>query len=409
MSPVAGALSCSYNQRMSRCIFHVDLDAFFVAVEVLHEPSLKGKPVIVGGNPASRGVVSAASYEAREYGVHSAMPLSKARSLCPRAVFVPLHFGRYDEASHAFMSLLESVSPVTESMGIDEAFLDVTETVADFEAARALAVHLKARVRNELGLVASVGVAPAKIVAKVASDHDKPDGLVVVSPGEEAAFLAQLPIEKLPGIGRKSAGLLRTIGVETLGQLAALPDDVLRSSFGRYGEVLRRHAQGIDNSRVEARGEPKSMSRETTFDVDTRDMEFLRIALNSMSKHLSQDLARHMKKASTVTVKLRWEDFETTSRQESLRVSTSAASTLFEAASRLLCQLLGRSHKRVRLIGLRVSNLAGPEIQLDMFSPETPRVQRLDRALSDIRSKYGEEAIRHLRRQASPGTRPRRG
>ena len=185
---------------MFRCIFHIDLDAFFVAVEVLHNPSLKGKPVVVGGNPDSRGVVSAASYEAREYGVHSAMPLSQARRLCPHAVFVSLHFERYVEASSAFMSMLESVSPVIEPMGIDEAYLDVSGLVDSFDAARALAIQLKARVRKELGLVASIGIAPCKIVAKVASDHDKPDGLVVVAPGEEASFLAPLAVGKLPGI-----------------------------------------------------------------------------------------------------------------------------------------------------------------------------------------------------------------
>ncbi|MBN1152901.1 MAG: DNA polymerase IV, partial [Dehalococcoidia bacterium] len=356
---------------MFRCIFHVDLDAFFVSVEVLHDPSLKGKPVVVGGNPDSRGVVSAASYEVRKYGVHSAMPLSQARRLCPQAVFVPLHFRLYVDASRAFMALLETVSTVIEPMGIDEAYLDVSSLADDFDSARALAAQLKARVRDELGLVASIGVASCKIVAKVASDQNKPDGLVVVRPGEEADFLAPLPIGKLPGIGKKTGESLHNIGVETLGQLAALPDDILRSAFGRYGEILRRHSQGIDNSRVESRGEPKSMSRETTFDVDTRDMEFLRIALRSMSEQLSRDLIRHSKQASTVTVKLRWEDFETVNRQESLKVQSSTVPELYEAANRLLLHLISGGDKRVRLIGLKVSNLAGPERQLDMFAPET--------------------------------------
>ena len=387
---------------MFRCIFHVDLDAFYVSVEVLHDPSLKGKPVIVGGHPDSRGVVAAASYEIRKYGVHSAMPLSQARRLCPQAVFVPVHFSRYIEASRAFMSLLESISPVIEPMGFDEAFLDVSGLVEDFDAANALASYIKKRVHDELGLIASVGVAPSKIVAKVASDHDKPDGLVVVRPGEETNFLAPLAIEKLPGIGKKTGESLHNIGIETLGQLAALPDDVLRGSFGRYGEVLRRHARGIDKSRVEARGEPKSMSRETTFETDTRDTEFLRLALRSMSEHLSRDLAKHMKQASTVTVKLRWEDFQTVNRQESLRTRTSSTRELYEAANRLLVHLVSSSNKRVRLIGLKVSNLSGPERQLDMFSPETARVQGLDRAISEIRGKYGDTAIRHL-------PRPRKG
>jgi len=307
------------------------------------------------------------------------------------------------------MSLLESVSDTIEPLGFDEAYLDVSDTVEDFEAARALAVQLKARVYDELGLVASIGVATSKIVAKVASDYDKPDGLVVVKPGEEAGFLAPLAIEKLPGIGKKTGESLHNIGIETLGQLAALPDDVLRGAFGRYGEVLRRHARGIDNSRVEARGEPKSMSRETTFDADTRDMEYLRIALRSMSEHLSRDLARHTKQASTITVKLRWEDFQTVNRQESLKVRTNALSELYEAATRLLTHLMSTSNKRVRLIGLKVSNLSGPEKQLDMFSPETARVQGLDSAISEIRGKYGEDAIRLLRKPGQGRTSSRRG
>ena len=394
---------------MFRCIFHVDLDAFFVSVEVLHDPSLKGKPVVVGGNPDSRGVVSAASYEVRKYGVHSAMPLSQARRLCPQAVFVSLHFKRYVEASRTFMSLLETVSPVIEPMGIDEAYLDVSDMVDDFNAARTLAVELKARVHDELGLVASVGIAPCKIVAKVASDHDKPDGLVVVRPGAEADFLAPLPIGKLPGIGKKTGESLHNIGVETLGQLAALPDDILRVAFGRYGEVLRRHARGLDNSRVESRGEPKSMSRETTFDTDTREIGFLRVALRSMSEQLSRDLTRHAKQTSTVTVKLRWEDFQTVNRQESLKTQSSAAPELYEAANRLLVHLMSGSEKRVRLIGLKVSNLAGPERQLDMFSPETARVQGLDKAISEIREKYGNNAIRQMRGQESSRIQTRRG
>jgi DNA polymerase-4 len=306
------------------------------------------------------------------------------------------------------MALLETVSTVIEPMGIDEAFLDVSGVVNDFDAARALASQLKGRVQAEIGLVASIGVAPCKIVAKVASDHDKPDGLVVVRPGEETGFLAALPIGKLPGIGKKTGESLHNIGVMNLGQLAALPDDVLRSAFGRYGEVLRRHAQGIDTSRVESRGDPKSMSRETTFDTDTRDMEFLRVALRSMSEQLSRDLMGHAKQASTVTVKLRWEDFQTVNRQESLKAQSNAAPELYQAANRLLAHLMSVGDRRVRLIGLKVSNLAGPEKQLDMFSPGTARVQGLNRAISEIRDKYGDKAIRQLRDQNDNQGSPRR-
>ena len=387
-----------YNPLVHRCIFHVDLDAFFVSVEQLYEPALRGKPVIVGGERGSRGVVSAASYEARRFGVHSAMPLVTAQRLCPSAIFVPVHFERYSRASRQFMDLLSSVSSITEPVGIDEAFVDVSDVTEDFDDAEDLARRLKQRVRDELELVASVGAAPCKIVAKVASDHDKPDGLVVVRPGEEAAFLAPLDIRVMPGVGPRTATDLHDIGIETLGQLANARDSFLNSKLGRYGAVLKRHAQGIDTSRVEPRGEPKSMSRETTFSSDTRDLAFLEETLHSMCRQLSNDLRSHQKQASTVTLKLRYEDFTTLTRQRSLRIETSEADELHGAAMHLLRQLLAREDRRVRLIGVRASRLSGPDSQLDMFAPETVRIQALDKAIMHIRQRYGEGAIRPGRR-----------
>jgi len=200
---------------VTRCIFHADLDAFFVSVEQLHDPSLKGKPVIVGGDPGTRGVVAASSYEARSYGVHSAMPLVQARRLCPHAIFVPVHFERYVEASQQFMGLLEAMAPTVEPLGLDEAFLDVSELASDFDAAASHAAKLKHLVHTELGLTASVGIATCKVVAKVASDYDKPDGLVLVRPGEEAAFLSELAVGKLPGVGKKTGETLRALAGET--------------------------------------------------------------------------------------------------------------------------------------------------------------------------------------------------
>ncbi|MBN1855969.1 MAG: DNA polymerase IV [Dehalococcoidia bacterium] len=379
---------------MIRCIFHVDLDAFFVSVEQLHDPSLKGKPVIVGGHPGTRGVVAAASYEARSHGVHSAMPLVQAQRLCPRAIFVPTHFGRYVEASGRFMELLDSMAPVTEPLSLDEAFLDMTDVCPDFKESREYAQSLKQRVRDELGLVASVGVAPCKIVAKVASDYDKPDGLVLVLPGEEAAFLAGLPAGKLPGVGPKTGQILRELGVETIGQLAALSPGAAHLRLGRYGDLLRQHAQGIDNSKVEPRGEAKSMSRETTFQTDTRDVSLLHKTLRSMCEHLARDLHSHKKRAATVTLKLRYEDFQTVTRQSSLREQSDMAGTFFDAASALLWHLLSANEQRIRLIGVRVSRLSGPECQLDMFSPEVQRTQNLEQAIARINRRFGEGAIR---------------
>jgi DNA polymerase-4 len=407
---VAPPVAANYNPAVIRCIFHADLDAFFVSVEQLHDPSLKGKPVIVGGDPGTRGVVAASSYEARSYGVHSAMPLVQARRLCPHAIFVPVHFERYVEASQQFMGLLETMAPTVEPLGLDEAFLDVSQLASDFDAAASFAAKLKHRVHTELGLTASVGIATCKVVAKVASDYDKPDGLVLVRPGDEAAFLSELAVGKLPGVGKKTGETLRTLGVETIGQLAALPQDVAVRKLGRHGHLLRRYAQGIDISTVEPRGESRTMSRETTFQTDTRDISLLQGTLRSMCEHLSHDLRSHKKQAATVTLKLRYEDFQTVTRQSTLKESSSADRVLYDAATRLLGQLLAGSGRRVRLVGVRVSRLSGPQRQLDMFAPDSARVQNLERAVTLIRRRFGNDAIRTGRdgRDCSGAGYPRR-
>jgi len=385
-----------------RCLFHVDLDAFFVSVEQLHDPSLRNKPVIVGGHPNSRGVVSAASYEARRYGVHSAMPLSQAQRLCPQAIFIPLHFSRYVEASSRFMTLLQTMAPVVEPLGLDEAFLDMSEVATDYKAATEHALELKTRVREQLGLTVSVGIASCRSTAKVASDYDKPDGLVVVPPGGEAAFLAPLDVDRLPGVGPKTAVHLRELGVDTIGGLASLPPTVLHQKFGRYGEVLQRRAQGLDSGAVQPRGEPRSMSREITFDVDTRDQHRLSTTLRGMCEELSRDLRTQGKRAATVTLKLRYEDFHTVTRQASPGVETSSADPIMATASKLLTALLAGESRRVRLIGVRASRLKGPEQQLDMFSPDTAKMQNLDRAIAAIRHRHGPNAIRTLRNREKP-------
>lgn len=385
---------------MARCIFHVDLDAFFVSVEQLHDPALRNRPVIVGGHPDSRGVVSAASYEARRYGVHSAMPLAQAKRLCPQAVFVQVHFARYVDASRRFMALLGTMASVVEPLGLDEAYLDVTGLVEDLDSARAHALGLKRRVREELGLVASVGVASCKTVAKVASDFDKPDGLVLVRPGDEASFLAPLDVEKLPGVGKKTAESLVEIGVQTIGQLAALPTEVMQHKFGRYGEVLLRHARGIDDSPVEPRGEPKSFSRETTFPNDTSDMALLHGTLRSMCDEVAQDLRSHRKRAKTVTLKLRYEDFRTVTRQVTLATETIDAGEVFDAATGLLHALMSSERRRIRLIGVKASGLSGPERQLDMFSQDTIKMQNLEKAIAQVHSRFGPDALTTLRQKA---------
>ncbi|MBN1151946.1 MAG: DNA polymerase IV [Dehalococcoidia bacterium] len=393
---------------MTRCIFHVDLDAFFVSVEQLHDPSLKGKAVVVGGHPDSRGVVSAASYEARRFGVHSAMPLSQAKRLCPQALFIPVNFPRYIDASRRFMALLTRAASTIEPLGLDEAFLDVSESVHDFEGAHARAVELKRHVHNQLGLVASVGVATCKVVAKVASDFDKPDGLVVVLPGHEAAFLAPLRVESLPGVGKKTAASLAEIGVQTVGQLAVMSPHVMLRRFGRYGEVLLNHARGIDDSPVEPRGEPKSMSRETTFSKDTRDLSRLDSTLQSMCVELSNDLKRHRKRAGTVTLKLRYEDFKTVTRQTSLIPETADTADLLRAAADLLRAMMDAERRHIRLIGVRATRLTGPERQLDMFAAESTRIQNLEQAVAELQSRYGPDSIQTLEQAAERRKKPSR-
>ncbi len=385
---------------MTRCIFHVDLDAFFVSVEQLHDPSLRGRPVIVGGHPDSRGVVSAASYEARRYGVHSAMPLVQARRLCPQAVFVPVHFSRYVDTSRRFMDLLKTMATLIEPLGLDEAYLDVSDAVRDIDAAYSLALELKRRVHDELGLVASVGAASCKIVAKVASDHEKPDGLVVVPPGDEALFLAPLDVKKLPGVGQKTSENLIELGVQTIGELAALPSEIMQRRFGRYGETLLLHARGIDDSAVAPRGEPKSFSRENTFSRDTRDMAELHATLRTMCAEVSEDLRRHRKRAKTVTLKLRYEDFHTVTRQVTLKVETLDSHELFDAGVELLRMLMSMERRRIRLIGVRASRLSGPERQLDMFCQDIARIQNLERAIAQVHSRFGPDSLRTLGEKA---------
>lgn len=381
---------------MARCIFHVDLDAFFVSVEQVHDPSLIGKPVIVGGEPDSRGVVSAASYEARRFGVHSAMPLSQAQRLCPAALFLPVNFPRYTAASRRFMALLDRIAAPMQPLGLDEAFLDMSSCVRDFDDAYIRAVDLKRRVLEELGLIASVGVATCKTVAKVASDFDKPDGLVLVRPGDEAAFLAPLDVKRLPGVGKKTAESLIEIGVQIVGHLATLPPEVLLRRFGSYGDTLLKHASGIDDSPVEPRGEPKTMSRETTFNRDTKDVSLLDSTLLSMCVELSHDLRRHRKRARTVALKLRYEDFRTVTRQRPLAADTADSAELFQAASDMLHATMAESRRPIRLVGVRATRLSGPERQLDMFANDSIRTQSVERAVAELQSKFGSNVIRTL-------------
>ena len=375
-------------------ILHVDLDAFFAAIEQRDHPELRGRPVIVGGGgPTDRGVVSAASYEARRYGVRSAMPLRTAAALCPDAVFVPVHGRAYRAASRQVMAILRRFSPLVEQVSIDEAFLDVAGTVALFGPATDVALAIKAAIREELQLTASVGVASTRLVAKVASDLRKPDGLVVVPQGEEAAFLAPLPIARLWGVGERTRAALAEHGVSTIGDLAALPRDLLERRFGSLGLVLHDRARGVDQTPVGG-GEPaKSVSHEHTFDRDTRDWGELERTLLGLSEGVGRRLRTGGVKAGTVGVKVRDASFDTHTRQRTLPMPTDQTEVIWHTAVELARPLT--RGLAVRLLGVAATHLTDRD-QLALFAGDDRR-ERATRAADDIRRRFGPRAITRAR------------
>lgn len=373
---------------MTRSIVHIDLDAFFVSVEQTLDPTLKGKPVIVGGH-LRRGVVSSASYEARPYGVRSGMSLVQARRLCPQAVFVQASFSRYRQASQRFMDILNDTTPDVEPMGLDEAYLDVT----GFGPAREVTLRIKERIRQELDITASAGIATCKVVAKIASDLAKPDGLIEVAPGQESSFLAPLAVGRLPGVGQKTEKVLAQKGVTTIGQLAALSLGALKQAFGAVGETLHKHANGIDESQVMPLSEAKSMGRETTFAEDTLDQGFLEATLRYLAERVGAELKSEDRQARCITLKLRYADFETVTRSYTLRTSSNHDHTIFETGKALLKKALAQRRKPVRLIGIRASNLSGEERQLEMLDTKAKKLAQVDEAVDHIRHRYGFDSI----------------
>ena len=359
-----------------RHILHADLDAFYAAVEQLDRPDLRGKPVLVGGRPEERGVVATASYEARKYGVHSAMPMSVAARLCPEGIIVPPRFDRYSEVSGQVMAIFHDLTDLVEPLSLDEAYLDITAVVAAGVTPLAVALDLKRRVQAETGLTLSVGVATIKSVAKIASDLNKPDGLVAVPPGEESGFLDPLPVGKQWGIGPKTADRLREEGIETIGQLAHQPLDWFVRRFGKRGGSIHARALGKDQEPVQTERVTKSVSAETTFASDISDPERLCAELARLAGNVARHLDRKDLQGRTVTVKLRLADFTTFTRQTTLPVVTHSESTILEKAWRLLSSELtpGRAF---RLLGVGVSTLGeAPQLQLplleDMGRPQAP-------------------------------------
>ena len=379
---------------MQRVVMHVDLDAFYASVEQRRRPELRGKPVVVGGAGVAgeRGVVAAASYEARPFGVRSAMPLTRARRLCPQAVFVPCDFPAYREASRAVFAILDHYSPVIEPIALDEAYLDCTGSQALLGTPDRVAVRLRDEVKQKCGLDISIGVASSKLVAKVASELRKPRGLVIVPPGEEAGFLAPLPLARLPGCGPSTAARLERIGVRTIGELAGLPEALMSELFGQYGRALAAHARGIDAGPVMQPGEPKSISREVTFDRDQANLVKVRETALGLLQDVGQSLRAHQLSARTVTLKIRYQPFDTQSRQATLNLPTDRDDELARALRRLFDTQVDRA-RPIRLIGAGVSNLESGAAQLNLLEERPAQRVSLDEQLDELRERYGDHVI----------------
>ncbi|UCD59284.1 MAG: DNA polymerase IV [Candidatus Hydrogenedentota bacterium] len=388
---------------MTRTIIHVDMDAFYASIEQRDNPSLMGKPVIVGGVGGQRGVVSAASYEARRYGVRSAMPLRSARRLCPEGTYLPVDMEKYHAVSERLRSILSSYTPNLEPISLDEAFLDVTASTKLCGSAERMGREIKERVRNALNLTASVGIAPNKFLAKMASDHGKPDGLVVIQPGGEADFLRDLPVDRMHGVGKVMARHMAEHGIDTIGRLAEMSREELRRLFGKHGERLHELSLGIDNDEVVAEAEAKSISHETTFDVDVEDREELRRTLASLSDRVGERLREERLVAATIGIKVRLADFSTVHRERTLSEVVDGDDQIFMVAWNLF-QALPLSGQKVRLLGVVASGLERPSGQLQLFSEMEKRSRRTMSTIDNIRRRFGHAAIGRAS-QAKPANR----
>jgi DNA polymerase-4 len=378
---------------MKRIIFHLDLDAFFASVEQLRHPRLRGKPIVVGGGPGTRGVVASASYEARRYGVRSAMPLSRVKRFCPHCVFLPCRFDDYEEVSEKLFGLLERFTPVFEPLSLEEAYLDLSGFRLLYGHPLQTAEKIHEEIKNRLGLNSSIGIASGKLVAKIASSRAKPNGVLHVLPGNERGFLAPLPVCDIPGVGKKTAGELKLLGARTVGHLAALGEKILGSALGKFGSWLYRTALGEDSEPLFPPAEPKTVSRETTFPEDLLSRERLEAALSALTAKTCHALREAGKQARTVTVKLRYPDFETISRSQSLSEPTDLDRDVFEIAVKLFRKAWAR-RLRIRLVGVCLSNLTGKSWQPSIIGgPQTDRFKRLYASLDRIRERYGYEAI----------------
>jgi len=395
---------------MRRKILHLDLDAFFCAVEELHDPSLKGKPFAVGGQANQRGVVASCSYAARMFGVRSAMPMSRAQQLCPDLVVVSSRHGNYSEVSKKVMALIE-ITPFIEVISIDEAFMDVTGII---DPIHDIAKDLQHRVNSEVHLPISIGGATNKLVAKIANDWGKsqkksphpPNTITIIQPGTEAAFLAPLPVQSLWGVGPKTAEKLASLGISTIGALANTPDETLEMLFGRFGPDLKQRAQGIDDRPIETEHDIKSVSNEVTFARDLKDKKDLLETLRSLSEQVGRRLRKSELAGSTIQIKLRWSDFSTITRQTTLPSRTNLDQEIYETAVKLFEQNWPKG-KPVRLIGVGVSGLGAPIHQLGLWEDDYLKESKLTDAVDSLRERFGKDIIQRAHRiRKDPPKRP---
>jgi DNA polymerase IV len=376
-------------------ILHVDMDAFYASVEQRDRPELRGKPVIVGGLNG-RGVVCAASYEARPFGVHSAMPISKARRLCPQAVYLPVRMSHYVEISRQIREVMLAFTPLVEPLSLDEAFLDIHGCEDLFGSAPVIASKLKSRIKSETGLTASVGVAPNKFLAKLASDHGKPDGLVVVEPDRVAEFLHPLPVGRIWGVGAKAEKRMHALGIDTIGQVARLPEQILIDHFGEMGGHVWRLATGEDGRLVVPDRDAKSISSETTFAEDIADRETLKMWLLDLTDHLASRLRQVEIKARTVELKIRSSDFQTRHRAQALPEATNLTDVLWQTAQEIFERGVTADLFPVRLLGVGATRLTrNAAVQRNLFDAgERERQQSLDQTIDAIRGQFGADAVR---------------
>ena len=381
-----------------RVILHVDMDAFFASVEQLDNPELRGKPVLVGGT-GKRSVVAAASYEAREFGCHSAMPTAIACSLCPQAIIVAGRGSRYREISDQVFAIFEDFTPIIEPLSIDEAFLDVTGSIRLLGSPVALARAIRTRIKTETGLTASVGIAPNKFLAKLGSDMDKPDGLTIIEPDNILQVLDPLPVERIFGIGPSSQKKLHRLGVRTIAQLRGLDQRALKWVFGSWGVRAGQLARGIDDRAVKSDRHAKSIGHETTFRDDVADVEHV----CSVLLHLTEDVARRLRAtgrfARTVTCKIRYGNFETITRSQTLSSPSNTTSALWQVAQDIFGTWAQDHFRPVRLIGITASNLvSGVQTQPMLFDDvQSTRQKALDSAADAVTARFGKHAIGRAR------------